>query len=150
VPDWKAKDHSTVTAFVVCKGADKALAFAQEVFGAELLDEPLRRSDGALWNAVARLDDSTIMFSEAQSDDMNRPAFLYVFVEDVDATFEKAVAAGGMAMMQPADKFYGNRDGGVQDTAGNCWWIATYKEDVEPEELRRRAAEVETQRAGGN
>ncbi|MEO1310440.1 MAG: VOC family protein [Pseudomonadota bacterium] len=148
--NWKAPDHTTVTAFVVCRGAEKSLEFAKTVFGAKVLGEPLRRSSGEIWNAVAKIDDTTLMFAEAESEMMHRPAFLYVFVEDADATFEKAIAAGGSPMMQPADQFYGNRDGGVEDPAGNWWWIATYKEDVPHEELERRAREVERQRAGGD
>ena len=146
MPNWKPEGHSTVSAFVVCKDADKALEFAKAVFDAEVLGEPLLRADGKVWNAVVRIDDTTMMFGEAQSDDMHRPAFLYVMVEDADATFEKAIAAGGTPMMQPADQFYGNRDGGVADPAGNWWWIGTFKEDVPHEELQRRAREVERER----
>jgi len=74
---------------------------------------------------------------------------LYVYVDDVDATFQRALAAGAMSVQAPADQFYGDRSGGVKDLFGNLWWIATHIEDVPPGELQRRAREAMT-KAGGN
>ncbi len=52
-----------------------------------------------------------------------------------------SLQAGATSVMEPADQFYGDRNAGVKDSAGNCWWIATHKEDVSPEEMARRAKE---------
>jgi hypothetical protein len=64
---------------------------------------------------------------------------LHLYVSDVDRVYRRALAAGGTATMEPADQFYGDRSGGVKDPCGNHWYIATHKEDVAPDELRRRA-----------
>lgn len=146
--DWKPAHRSTVSSFVVCFKAREALEFARTVFGGELVDEPLLRRDGTLWNAEIVVGGSSILFSEATDAQMHRPAFLYVMVEDVDATYEKALAAGGEALMRPDDQFYGSRDGGVVDPAGNWWWIGTHKEDVPRDVLEKRARELEKKRAG--
>jgi uncharacterized glyoxalase superfamily protein PhnB len=75
------------------------------------------------------------------------PAMLYVYVDDVDATYQRALAAGGTHSAGPADQFYGDRSGGVKDPCGNMWWIATHIEDVLPDELKRRARQA-MERAG--
>ena len=77
---------------------------------------------------------------------MARPAFLYVHVPDADATFARAVAAGATPLQEPDLRFYGDRDGGVMDAAGNIWWIATHVEDRSDEDIARRAAEEEARR----
>ena len=126
---------------MVRNGLD-VIEFAKSVFGAELVRKPLMRGDGRLWNAEIRIGGATIMLGDADPGE-ERPGFLYVHVPDVDATFEKAQAAGASPIMAPQDHFYGERDGGVQDRHGNLWWIATHKEDVDDQELERRAREIE-------
>jgi PhnB protein len=73
---------------------------------------------------------------------------LHVYVADADATYRRALAAGGISVQEPTDQFYGDRSGGVRDPCGNLWWIATHIEDVPPDELRRRA-EAAMRQAGG-
>jgi len=60
-------------------------------------------------------------------------------VNNADAVYKRALQAGATSIMEPMDQFYGDRHGGVKDPAGNIWWIATHKEDVPPEELKKRA-----------
>jgi PhnB protein len=73
---------------------------------------------------------------------------LHVYVADADATYRRALAAGGISVQEPTDQFYGDRSGGVRDPCGNLWWIATHIEDVPPDELRRRA-EAAMRETGG-
>jgi uncharacterized glyoxalase superfamily protein PhnB len=69
-----------------------------------------------------------------------RPCNLYVYVKDVDATYRRAIEAGGKSLREPTNEFYGDRGCGVEDSSGNYWWIATHVEDVSPEEMQRRMA----------
>ena len=62
------------------------------------------------------------------------PSMLHLYVPNVDAVYQRAVAAGGTSTMEPMDQFYGDRSGGVKDPAGNHWFIGTHKEDVAPAE----------------
>lgn len=145
--NWRASGRSVVSAYLVVPDAMRVVDFAKAVFDARALREPLFRTDGSLWNIELDVGGSTIMVGEAR-DGMHRPGFLYVHVEDCDATFEKALAAGAKAIMPPQDQFYGDRDGGVEDMAGNWWWIATHKEDLSTAEIERRARAVEKERGG--
>ena len=69
------------------------------------------------------------------------PVSLLLYVDDVDATFQKAIAAGAKALKPVQDQFYGDRSGTVRDPFGHVWTVATHKEDVSFEEMKRRAAE---------
>jgi uncharacterized glyoxalase superfamily protein PhnB len=142
---WRASGRSVVSTFIIVPQAVRIVDFAQAVFDARLIREPLFHADGSLWNAELDVGGSTIMIGDA-TDGMQRPAFLYVHVEDCDAVFEKALAAGAKPIMQPEEQFYGDRDGGVEDVAGNWWWIATHKQDLSAAEIERRARAVETKR----
>jgi PhnB protein len=69
------------------------------------------------------------------------PVHIYLYVEDVDAVFKQAIAAGAKELLPVKDQFYGDRSGGVTDPFGHIWYIATHKEDVSTEEIKRRAAQ---------
>ena len=68
------------------------------------------------------------------------PVSIHLYVEDVDSTFNRAVAAGAKVLQPVSDQFYGDRRGGVEDPFGYAWYIATHKEDLTGEEIARRAA----------
>lgn len=135
---------STVSPFVVSARALEVIEFARTVFGAELLEAPLMRQDGTLSHAVLKLGDSTIMFGDPRDPAHERTAFLHVYVPDCDETYEKAIAAGATSLMPPSDQFYGDRAGGVTDTAGNTWWIATHQRTLSRAEIERLARDAET------
>ncbi len=68
------------------------------------------------------------------------PMFLYLYVPDADASYERALQAGCTSLQEPKDEFYGDRTSGVKDPFGNLWWFGTHQEDVSSEEIARRAA----------
>jgi uncharacterized glyoxalase superfamily protein PhnB len=140
-----APGRSRVSAFITVPDAMRVVRFAEEVFDATPVRPPLLYADGTLWNAELAIGDCTILLGSATGE-MVRTAFLYVHVPDADATFVRALAAGATAMHEPDLRFYGDRDGGVTDMDGNIWWIATHVEDVDDEEMARRAAAEEAGR----
>ena len=84
------------------------------------------------------------MLADAMGDkDSEMPAALYLYVPNPDELYEKALKAGGKSVMEPADQFYGDRNAGVRDPAGNVWWLATKIEEISPEEMIRRGKEWE-------
>jgi PhnB protein len=95
--------------------------------------------DGRLAHAEVRIGDSVVMIGEPGDDTAARPANLFLYVTNADATYKRAIQAGAQSQAEPADQFYGERMGGVRDPFGNIWWIATHIEDVSPEEVQRRA-----------
>jgi PhnB protein len=102
--------------------------------------ERMAMPDGTIRHAEVKVGDSMIMMGDAGGDWKAMPASLYLYVDDADATYRRALQAGATSLMEPADQFYGDRNAGVKDPVGNIWWIATHKEDVAPEEIKRRAA----------
>jgi PhnB protein len=128
----------TVTPYLTIKGATELLEFMKQAFGAEET-ECMRDGAGRVTHAQVLIGDSNVMMGECPVDHEPMPSMLYLYVDDVDAWFKQAVAAGGEVIEEPGDKFYGDRSGAVQDASGNRWYIATHVEDVPPEEMARRA-----------
>ena len=79
--------------------------------------------------SVIRIGDSLVMISSVGPRDAT-PAFLYLYVEDIDATYQRALEAGAVSLEEPQDLPYGDRRGMVKDPSGNIWQIATHKEDI--------------------
>jgi PhnB protein len=131
--------YHTVTPYLMIKGADKFIAFMATVFGAKVTEQ-LMHPDGRIGHTELRVGDSLIMLSEVPDGTPASPTMLYLYVEDVDSAFDRAVSAGGVIVAPLANQLYGDRSGGVIEPSGNTIWIATHIEDVPPEELRRRAA----------
>jgi PhnB protein len=130
--------YHSVTPYLVARGADKTIEFLKEAFGAEVVFDPLKRPDGTILHAEVKIGDSRVMLSEGTEQHKPMPTMLYLYVPDVDASYRQALAAGGTKMKDPTDEFFGDRTAGVKDPSGNHWEIATHKEDVSPQELKKR------------
>ena len=137
--------YHTVSPFMIVDGAQKVLNFLIATFDAEVrsLTKAPANADGSrpIMNVEVRVGTSMIMLADARENVPPMPTMLYIYVEDVDAVHAKAIAAGGEEIMPPTDMFYGDRHGGVMDSAGNTWWIASHIEDLTGE-LQRRADQM--------
>jgi PhnB protein len=144
--------YRRITPCLIVQGGDKALKFYAEVFAAT---ERMRFSnpDGTVAHAEIEIGDSVLIVEE-QSPQLGTkapppgglagsPAFLYVYVEDVDEVVARAVKRGAQLQRPPQDQFYGDRDGYIIDPFGHGWTIASHVEDVEPAELMPRMAEMQ-------
>ena len=139
--------YHTVTPYLMFSGAGEAIEFYKKALGAcEVirLDDP----SGRIHHAEIRIGDSCIMLADEHPELQalspktigGSPVSLHVYVEDVDAAVDRAVKAGAKLVRPVADQFYGDRTGGVEDPFGYRWFIATHKEDLTMDEIRRRAA----------
>jgi len=139
--------YHSVTPYLIFSGASDAIAFYKKALGAEevtRMDGP----GGRIHHAEIRIGDSHIMLADEQPEIGavspktigGSPVSIHLYVEDVDAAVERAVAAGAKLVRPVADQFYGDRTGGVEDPFGYRWFIATHKEDLTMDEIRRRAA----------
>jgi uncharacterized glyoxalase superfamily protein PhnB len=147
----------TVTPYVIVENAQALLDFVTKVFDAEQR-ELIRRPDGKIAHAEVTIGDSVIMLADkpphppdqpaaaSAASPAAMPASLYVYVEDTDGRYKRALEAGAVSVMEPVDQFYGDRNAGVKDPTGNIWWIAAHIEDVSPDELARRAKAYMEQR----
>jgi len=131
----------TVTPYLIVDGAEKVIGFLQKAFDAELMHEMTKRPDGTVMHATLKVGNSMIMIADASEHAKASPVMLYLYVPDADATYQKAIKAGGISIMEPADQFYGDHSGGVRDPAGNSWFVGTHVEDVSAAELKKRAEE---------
>jgi uncharacterized glyoxalase superfamily protein PhnB len=138
--------YHTLTPYLVVPDGEAMLRFLEDAFAAKLL-ERFNRADGALKHAELQIGDSRLMMGQANEHFTPRPQTLYVYVPDVDAAFQRALAAGAKSLMPVADQDYGDRSGGFEDPAGNWWWVATHFEDVSAEEIQRRALAQEALQA---
>ena len=124
---------------VVCiDGAQKFMDFLKGVFNAKdrmRMDGP----GGKIMHAELQIGDSVIMVADPMPNWPARTNALYVYIEDVDAAYQRALKSGATSVREPENHFYGDRSANVIDPFGNSWGIATHIEDVEPAELERRA-----------
>jgi PhnB protein len=130
--------YHTVTPYLAVPDAQGLIDFMVKVFDAKER-EIIRKPDGQINHAEIQIGDSVIMLGSTSSAWGNATATLYVYVDDADARYQKALDAGASSISEPADQFYGDRHAGVKDPNDITWWIATHFEDVPPEELARRA-----------
>ena len=130
--------YHSVTPYLTVEGASGLIEFLKNAFGAEVTHR-MARPDGTIGHAEVRIGDSAVMLGDAQGPFNPVASTLYLYVEDTDAVYKRAMDAGGTSVMAPVDQFYGDRNAAVKDPCGNHWCIATHIEDVTSEELQRRA-----------
>ncbi len=145
------KGFHTVTPQLTFDDAAAAIAWYKKALGAEEVAPPAVGPDGKILHAEIRIGDSIIMLNDAVMGNRGpkaiggSPAALWVYVDEADALFNRAVGAGaqvyGGAMGAMADQFWGDRTGTLIDPHGYTWTIATRKEDLTPEEMQQRQAE---------
>jgi uncharacterized glyoxalase superfamily protein PhnB len=118
--------YHTVTPYLIVEGAGKLIEFAKAVFDATVISSTIN-PEGKVGHTEIRIGDSVLMLADARGEWHAMPTMLYVYVEDVDFTWQKAIAAGATSVMPVQDQSYGDRSGGVKDMCGNQWWVATHK-----------------------
>jgi PhnB protein len=144
--------YHSVTPYLIVGDATRALEFYKSVFGAS---EVMRMSapGGKIGHAEIQIGNSKIMLADEHPEMGCRgpkafggsPVSIHLYVEDVDAVFNRAVAAGAIVRSPVKDQFYGDRSGNVEDPFGHVWHISTHKEDLSPEEIRKRVAALSGQ-----
>jgi uncharacterized glyoxalase superfamily protein PhnB len=134
--------YHSITPYLFVEGVAELVSFLARAFDAEEFYR-LDRPDGSVMHAEVRIGDSIVMMGEPMDELGPMPGMLYLYVNDCDAVYRKALEAGGTSVMDPTDMYHaGERYGGVQDPAGNIWWVATHIEDVSPDEQLRRIQEI--------
>jgi len=139
------KGYHTVTPYLACGDAAGAIEFYKKAFAAtEVMRIP--GPGGKIGHAEVRIGDSPVMLTDEYAE-MNflsprarggSTVHIHLYVKDVDAMVERAVAAGAKLLRAVKDQFYGDRTGSLEDPYGHVWHIATHKEDLSAAEMRRR------------
>jgi PhnB protein len=155
--NYKPEGYPTLTPYLTVRGGLAAIEFYKQAFGAEQRGDVMLAPDGtSVGHAELTIGDSLIMLSDESPMMGNKsplalggtPVSLAVYVENVDAVFARALAAGATAVAPVENRFYGDRAGMVEDPFGHCWSLMTHVEDVSPEEMMRRMDEMHAQMAG--
>lgn len=129
--------YHSVTPYLIVDRAPRLIDFLKGTFNAQ---ETVRMNgpDGRVAHAEMKIGDSIIMMSDETPQYKATQSQLYVYVDDVDVVYKRALEAGGTSVSEPTNQFYGDRNASVKDPAGNTWGIATHVEDVSPEEMQKR------------
>jgi len=144
-------DHfHTVTPHLVVDGAADAIEFYKRAFGAEeVMRMPMPGNPARIMHAQLRIGSSSVMLADAfqgcspgPDGSGKTPVTLHLYVEDADAAFARAVAAGATVAMPLADMFWGDRYGQVVDPFGHRWSVATHVADYTPEQMQKGAEEA--------
>lgn len=138
---WIPNGYSVVTPYLTLKDVEGFIKFVEKTFNGTS-QECLRTEDGKIAHAEIRIGDSVIMCGEACGEWGAMPANLYLYVEDCDRFYHRALKNGAVTLRKPADQFYGDRSGGVRDQWGNHWWLATHIEKISHQELQKRIEQV--------
>jgi PhnB protein len=157
-PDPIPDSYRRVTPCLTVRGAGKALEFYAAVFGAtERMRFP--GPGGTIAHAEIQIGDSVVIIEDEDPRRRTQappsaglpgtPASLFIYVEDVDAVIARAVELGAAVQRPAQDQFYGDRDGFIIDPFGHGWTVASHVEDVTPDELTRRMAELFGQAGAG-
>jgi PhnB protein len=126
---------------LVIAGAQQAIEFFTKAFGAELL-HAMPGPKGSIMHAAVRIGEGTFFVSDATEFAKPTTSNTYIYVKDVDAVFERAVKNGATVLAPLSNMFWGDRWGMVADPFGNQWQLGTHVEDVTPEEMQRRMANL--------
>ena len=133
--------YSMVCPFLMVPDIEKEIEFLTIVFGCSI-KEKLKGPDGNIHHAEIRIGECVIMIGRSRPDFPDK-SMNYVFVSDADEVYRTALQHGASGLMEPADRFYGLREGGFADKEGNQWWIATLVENMTDEEMQKRAHSAE-------
>ncbi len=135
--------YTAITPYLVVEGAIGYIEFLANAFGAvERMRLPM--SEDLLAHAEVTIDGAVVMISDAfPPDSPAQSAHLYLYVEDVDGAYARAVSAGATGNAEPEDQFHGERMANVTDPHGVHWTIATHIEDVDMDTVMQRMAEME-------
>ncbi|WP_035840487.1 VOC family protein [Kitasatospora azatica] len=139
--------YPRVSPYLFVDGAAAAIEFYTSVLGARQRGDRMTGPDGRIGHAELQLGDSVLMLADefpavgavGPKTVGGSPVLLNVYVEDVDAVFARALAAGAKELRPLADQFYGDRSGSFEDPWGHRWSVATHVEDVSPQEMAARA-----------
>jgi PhnB protein len=138
------KGMHSVTPHLICAGAADAIEFYKKAFGA-VEEARLPGPGGKIMHALIRIGDSAVMLVDEMPEWgalgpkslKGSPVTVHLYVENADATFERAVKAGAKVTMPMADQFWGDRYGKLEDPFGHHWSVATHQREVSMEEAQQ-------------
>ena len=133
--------YHSVTPYLIVREVPKLLDFLKQAFNAQEIMR-LPQPDGTIMHAEVRIGDSAIMMGEAQGEHKPMPGSIYLYVDDMDAAYKRALQAGATVQMEPANQFWGDRTAWVMDPSGHVWTVATRVEETSEDKRRKRWSSI--------
>lgn len=133
--------HHTVNPALIVAGIPRLVEFLVQTFEAVEVQR-MAMPDGRVVQAEVTIDDSLVMIMAPRPGSPPRPCSLGIYVDDVDATYARALTEGARAIQGPADQFYGHRTAQIEDPAGNLWTLHTVIEALAPGEVLDRSTRI--------
>jgi uncharacterized glyoxalase superfamily protein PhnB len=129
----------TITAQLAIDGCDKAIDWYKKAFGAELLSRAPDPSGKKVWHASMKIGSSVFFVNDVfpEMGGSAQTASLWIYADNIDSWFKRAVDAGAKVTMPMADMFWGDRMGAVADPFGNKWNLAQHIKDLTPDEMKK-------------
>ncbi|MFT5824071.1 MAG: PhnB protein [Crocinitomix sp.] len=122
---FRPEGFSNVNSYLFVENPQELIDYLIKSFHAEELNRTLRPDNGTIANVVLKIGDTCIMLSQANGPFMGMRTSFYLFVKNVDEMYKRAIENGGTSVFEPSDQEFGDRQGGIEDPAGNYWWIST-------------------------
>jgi PhnB protein len=129
----------TLTAYLLVADTEKEVEFAKAAFGGQTIHIS-RLPDGSIMHATLKIGTSMLMLGQVSGEMKPVASMLFMYVENVDDAYRRAVKSGGKQVHEPMDQMWGDRAGAVSSPNGIQWWIATHIAEVSEEELQERMA----------
>jgi PhnB protein len=134
------RGYSSVSPYLMVENVEHELEFLRNVFGAEIIEEQ-PGEQGEIWHGEARVGDTVIMLTRAQKAPSGGQGAIYVWRENVDETYRRALESGGAGVSEPANQDYGTREATIRDPQGNTWWLGQELRKMPTKEIERRLME---------
>ncbi len=121
---FKPDNYNSVSPYLIVDGAGKTIEFLEKTFGAVLIRQ-FPDDSGRLMHAEVRINDSVVMLADCTTEWPPIPSYVHIYVNDVDNIYRKALEQGAESVQEPVQKGDEDKRGGVKDSGGTTWWIAT-------------------------
>ena len=113
-----------MNSYIFSENPEQLIGFLKNAFLADELNRTVNEKSGEIANCILQIGDSAFMISQARGEFEGMKASFYLFVADVDSMYDKAISAGAISVLEPADMDYEDRQAGIVDPSGNYWWIS--------------------------
>ncbi|NNC94824.1 MAG: VOC family protein [Chitinophagales bacterium] len=138
--DGLPKGYTNITPYLVVTDVEVLMDFLSNAFEAEELLS-MKDDEGKINHAEMKIGNAMLMMGRANDPTNVSSSMLYIYCDDCDKYYQKAIEAGATSVREPADQFYGDRNASVTGPMGNSWFIGQHKEDVPEDELEKRMKE---------
>ena len=121
---YRPTGFGTIFPYIMVENAEGLIRFLKDAFYAEKLHVTMNPTTGRIANCIMRIGETNFMISPARDKDAGMRTSFYLYTEEPDALYKRALEHGATSEFEPTDMPYGDRQGGIIDPSGNYWWIS--------------------------